>query len=186
MPPLSFSRAPRPATLLAGAALAFALLAVLLAAVVRATAPTPNAASTLVGRSLPSVALTAERGGHLDGTRPLLSQDGRPALVLFVYSLCPRCSGEAVAVSALARQHELDLVVVDSPAEMPAIADAYAARLRLSGPLLLDDRAALATRLGIGVYPALLLVDARGVVREVWIGETSWQAIDAGITRLPS
>ncbi len=174
----------RPAKLLSGAALAIALLAVALAVTVRATAPTTSAASELVGHPLPPVSLPAERGGQLDGPRPLLPADGRPALVLFVFSLCPRCPDEAVAASALARQRGLDLVVVDSPAETPAIADAYATRLGLSGPLLLDRSGAFAARLGLDLYPALLLVDARGVVRDVWLGETPAAMVSAAVGRL--
>lgn len=174
----------RPAKLLAGTALAIALLAVVLAIVVRSTAPTTTTAATLVGHPLPRVSLPAERGSRLDGTRPLLPGDGRPALVLFLFSLCPRCPNEAAAVSALARQRGLDLVVVDSPAETPAIADAYATRLGLRGPLLLDHSGALATRLGLDLYPALLLVDARGIVRDVWLGETPAAAVGAAVDRL--
>ena len=185
MPQGFFVRVSRPATLLAGAALALALLAIVLAAVVRANAPAPDAADTLVGHPLPQVALPAEQSGLPVGTRLLLPRDGRPALVLFVYSLCPRCPGEVAAVSALARQHGLALVVVDSPAETPAIADAYATRLGLrGGPILLDRSGALAARLGISAYPALLLVDERGIVRNVWIGETSRQAVNTAITSL--
>ena len=184
MPLRSFARASRPTTLLAASSLALALLAIVLAAVVRATGPTPGAGSALVDRSLPRVELPAERNGQLTSTRPLLPRAGRPALVLFVFSLCPRCPGEAVAVSALARQHGLDLVVVDSPAETPTITDAYAARLGLSGPILLDDSGALAARLGFDAYPALLLVDVRGIVRNVWIGETPAQAVNAAVARL--
>lgn len=174
----------RPARLLVGAALAIALLAVALAAGVRANAPNSTAASALMGHPLPQVSLPAEQGSQLVGTRPLLPPDRRPALVLFVYSLCPRCSSEAAEVSALARQQGLDLAVVDSPAETPAIADAYATRLGLSGPILLDHSGSLAARLGVGTYPALLLVDARGVVRSVWIGETSQRTITNAIAGL--
>ena len=185
VPSRFFAHVSRPATLLAWGALALALLAILLAAVVRAGAPATSTASALVGRPLPQVALPEEQGGRVVGTRPLLPGEGRPALVLFVYSLCPRCLAEAVAVSALARQHGLDLVVVDSPAETSAIADAYATRLGLSGgSILLDRSGALAVRLGISAYPTLLLVDARGTVRKVWVGETSQQAISAAITSL--
>lgn len=184
MPRRFIARVSRPATLLSGAALALALLAVVLATVVRASASSASAASALVGRPLPQVSLPAEWGGQPHGTRPLHPRDARPALVLFVYSLCPRCSAEAVTASALARQHGLDLVVVDSPAETPAIADAYAARLGLSGPILLDHSGALAARLGIGAYPALLLVDARATVHHVWIGETSQHSINAAIAGL--
>ena len=178
------ARHERPAKLLAGAALAIAVLAVALALVVRGTAPTTNAASGLVGHPLAQVSLPAERGGQLDGTRPLFPRDGRPALVLFVFSLCPRCPDEAVAASALARQRGLGLVVVDSSAETPGIADAYAVRLGLSGPILLDRSGALAARLGISIYPALLLVDPRGVVRGVWLGETPTPTVSAAVDRL--
>ena len=194
MPPRSFARDSRlaslrhqPTMLLAGAALAIALLALVLASVVRANAPAPgDASAALVGRSLPQIALPAEQGGQLDGTRPLLPRDGEghPALVLFVFSLCPRCPTEAAAVSALARQRGLSLVVVDSPAETPAIAGAYAGRLGLSGPVLLDRSGALATRLGIRDYPALLLVDTHGAVRDVWLGETPLRTVSAAVAGL--
>lgn len=185
MPPTTHASAPSAARLLTVAALALALLALALAAVVRADAPPAGAGSALVGRPLPPVALPAEQGGKLEqGTRPLLPHDGRPALVLFVFSLCPRCSSEAAAVSALARQRDLDLVLVDSPAETPSIANAYVARLGLSGPILLDKRGALAARFGLDVSPALLLVDARGIVRDVWLGEAPVTAVSSSVACL--
>lgn len=176
----------RPALLVSGVALMFALLTLtlVLAAIVRLTAPSTTAASALTGHSFPPVSLPAEQGAQLVSARPLLPGDGRPALVLFLFSLCPRCPTQAVAVNALARQRGLDLVVVDSPAETPAIAEAYAARLGLNGPILLDRSGALATRLGLDLYPALLLVDARGVVRDVWLGETSAQTVSVAVGRL--
>ena len=153
-----------------------ALLAVALGVAVRAGTPDTRGVARLIGRAAPDFALRAERDGALlSGQVRLGDLRGKPALVVFVYSLCPHCDATAQAVrdAAAAEGGDVGVLYVDSPAETPGIAGDYAQRLGLDAPLLLDTSGAVAARYGITAYPVTLLLDGNGVVRHVLVGEVS-------------
>jgi peroxiredoxin len=170
------------------AVLAAAVLAVILAALVRVTTPAPLDATRLAGRPAPLFSLRAERDGQLlPNPISLSAQRGHPVLLVFGYSLCAHClngfqAAREVAVSAASRG--LVILSVDSPAEDAAIIDAYAQRLGLGAPILLDPGSAVAARYGIAAYPAFILVDRAGVVRGVWSGEVSASTLETAAAPL--
>src|SRR5690348_10651435 len=164
---------------------AAAALAVLLAVLVRATMPAPFDASRLAGRQAPSFSLQAERGGRiLPDPISLSEQRGHPVLLVFGYSLCAHCLNGFQAAREAAASRGLVVLYVDSPAEDAAIIDAYAQRLRLDAPILLDHGGAVAARYGIASYPAFILVDGTGVVRGAWSGEVSASALETATAPL--
>jgi peroxiredoxin len=57
------------------------------------------------------------------------------------------------------------------------------ARLQANPPVLLDKGAAVAQRYGVVYYPTIILVDAQGVVRAVWVGAPSSSELAAAIAR---
>jgi peroxiredoxin len=165
-----------------------AALAMILAMLVRATTPAPLDAARLAGRPAPSFSLQAERDGRLvPDPISLGAQRGHAVLLVFGYSLCAHClngfqSAREVAASAAPRG--LVVLYVDSPAEDTAIIDAYAQRLGLDTPILLDRGGAVAARYGIAAYPAFILVDRTGVVRGAWSGEVSASALETAAAPL--
>lgn len=164
-----------------------AVLCLLLALLARATAPHERGAERSLGKPLPAAALPAVRDGRLLAPQVLAAEAGHPRLLLFTYSLCAHCPPVVRTVQRLAGEpgaSQPHALYVDSPAEGPAIAQAYAQRLSLDAPLYLDAHGALAARLGIAAYPALVLLDERSVVRGVWIGETSEAALRAALGAL--
>ncbi|MBS1142910.1 MAG: alkyl hydroperoxide reductase/Thiol specific antioxidant/Mal allergen [Proteobacteria bacterium] len=53
----------------------------------------------------------------------------------------------------------------------------YLLQLNLAFPIALDPAAKRASEdFGVLVYPTSLLVDGRGIVREVWQGERDWDS----------
>lgn len=164
---------------------ALAVLALALALAIRLTAPAPSAASRLVGQPAPAFTLPAVSNGKtqaipisLDSTR------GYPTLVMFLYSLCSHCLSETETVHQLEAQHAaegLRVLYVDSPAETPGIIAAYQQRVGITAPMLLDARGQVAARYGIHYYPALVLLDAHGIVRNAWSGEVPAATLDASI-----
>src|SRR5690348_5591222 len=170
------------------AVLAAAVLAAMLAMLVRATTPAPLDAARLAGRPAPSFSLRAERDGQfLPGAVTLSAQRGHPVLVVFGYSLCAHClNGFQAAHQAAASAESRGLVVlsVDSPAEDAAIINAYAQRLGVDAPVLFDPDGAVAARYGIAAYPAVILVDRTGVVRGAWSGEIGASTLEAAAAPL--
>jgi peroxiredoxin len=147
-----------------------------------------QAVDHLIGRPAPAFSLPVEAHGHsLPTNTSLAALRGRPALLVFFYTLCTHCLGELGTVRDVAAAHAdsgLQPLYIDSPAEPPAIPDAYLTRAQIDTPVLLDGGAQVAAAYGIRFYPALVLVDANGTVRATWTGEASAAALDVSIRRL--
>lgn len=173
--------------LLRRAVIALSILALLLAIAVRFNAPS-SPTHTLVGRAAPAFALPVEANGtRLPGLVRLPVQAGHPLMLVFTYSLCPRCLSVTLAARAAQARFAsrgLDALYIDSPAETPGIADAYFQRLGVTTPILLDSNGAVAARYGIGYYPAVALIDTHGVVRSVATGETATRALARALDAL--
>lgn len=170
------------------AILAAAILACILVVLMRATTPAPLDTTRLAGRPAPSFSLRAERGGRpLPNAVTLSVQLGHPVLLVFGYSLCAHCLNgfqDAREVAASTAARGLAVLYVDSPAEDGAIVDAYAQRLGLDAPILLDPGGGVAARYAIAAYPAFILVDRAGVVRGAWSGEVGASALETAAALL--
>jgi peroxiredoxin len=175
---------------LQAAVVCLALLAVLLAVVTRVSGGSNTAAERLVGSPAPAFSLQAEyRGQVLPGTVSLAEQRGHNVLLVFMYSLCAHCLSQIDTVHELDTQDAspgLRVLYIDSPAESTSIISAYAERLAIespSTPILLDN-GELAQSYGVRYFPTTFLVDARGIVRKVWTGETSGDSLRSAIELL--
>ena len=181
-----------PARWLQATVLVIALVALLLAVMIRATsAATPATTQQHVGLPAPAFSLQAEsRGQVLPGTVSLASERGHTVLLLFMFSLCPHCLNQIEAVKSVNTETAaggLRILYIDSPAESPGIISAYAQRLGIespSTPILLDPSGTLARRYGIVYYPVTILIDTRGIVRKAWTGETGSGTLRTAIKSL--
>lgn len=167
--------------------LVLGVLAVILAVAVRTRAPaTPN--PNLVGQPAPAFALIAEvNGAQAPGLVRLPAQTGHPLLLVFTYSLCPRCAAAVQGVRELQSRDAtrgVDVVYLDSPAEGAGIVNAFMQRLGVTAPVLLDTGGTVASRYGVQYYPGVVLLDGAGVVRYIATGESSQAALAEAITRL--
>jgi len=168
-----------------------ALLAVLLAVIIRVSGGSTTAAERLVGSPAPAFSLQAEnRGEVLPGPVSLADQHGHNVLLVFMYSLCAHCLSQIDTVHELNTEGvnpSLRVLYIDSPAESPGIISAYAERLGIESPrgtILLDNNGVLAQAYGVRYYPTTFLIDARGIVRQVWTGETSGDSLRSAIKLL--
>ena len=183
-----------PARWLQTAVLVIAIVALLLAVAIRATsAATQATTQQRVGLPAPEFSLRSESHGQvLPGTVSLDGERGHTVLLLFMFSLCPHCLNQIEAVKSVNTETAtggLRILYIDSPAESPGIISAYAQRLGIenpSTPILLDPSGALARTYGIIYYPVTILIDARGIVRQVWTGETGSGTLRTAIKLLAS
>ncbi|MGO8950560.1 MAG: TlpA family protein disulfide reductase [Ktedonobacterales bacterium] len=180
-----------PARWLQTAVVAIALFSLLLAVAIRAGAGSPSVARRIIGLPAPAFSLQAESHGQVQpGTISLASERGHTVLLVFMYSLCPHCLNQIEAVQELETQKATDglrILYIDSPAESAGIISAYAERLGIESPatpILLDPNGALAQTYGIVYYPTTVLIDARGIVRQVWTGETTSDSLSSAIKLL--
>jgi peroxiredoxin len=164
-------------------AAALTLMACALAIAARASAAGP--APELAGRAAPPFSLRAEVNGDVRAEMITLeAQRGHPALLLFTYSLCAHCPRETEAVAQLDatyRSRGLRVLYIDSPAEATDIVAAYALRVGVTAPILLDPGGRTAATYGIRAYPAAVLIGADGVVRAQWTGETGASTLRGAI-----
>ena len=170
---------------LRGGMLAAALLVVILLVSFRACAPSPTAARQHINRPAIAFALPAEQAGALlPAPVAVTPASGKPTLLTFFYTLCTHCLLEMRTAHGVAAQFPgLRSVYIDSPAERPNVTDLMMQRLAITDPVLLDDDGKVAARYGVSYYPSFVLIDAHGVVRDIWTGEVDAATLHAGIAR---
>ncbi|HEX9037043.1 MAG TPA: TlpA disulfide reductase family protein [Ktedonobacterales bacterium] len=158
-----------------------AALALALLVIARASAPNPNTARSLVGRPAPAFSLPAAQSGAMLAAPITFNAHGRPTLLVFFNTLCVHCLSEIAAVERATVNADVRTVLVDTPGENAQITGAYLARLRLDPPALLDRAGNVARAYGVSYTPTLALVDQRGIVLEVWVGETPQATVAAAL-----
>ena len=176
-PRLSASR------VLRGGMLSAALLALLLVILFRACAPSTTATRLSIGKRAVAFTLAAEQAGVRSPAKSTFTPGGgRPTLLIFFYTLCTHCLLEMQSAHAVAGEFTgLRTVYIDSPGERPNLPAMMMQRLGIADPVLLDTDGRVAARYGVAYYPAFVLVDGRGIVRDIWTGETGAATLRAGI-----
>jgi peroxiredoxin len=111
-------------------------------------------------------------GTLLDGQSLRLDDDrGRPVLVYFWATWCPVCRLDQGAVEAVARDHRVVTVAMQS-GDAAAVA-AHLAERGLSFPVRIDEDGAVAAAWGVRGVPTAFVVDGDGQIRYVTTGVTT-------------
>lgn len=163
--------------------LAAALLAIVLLGAFRACAPSPTTTQQRLNQPALAFTLPAEQAGvPLPAPVTYAPAPGRPTLLVFFYTLCTHCLLQMQSANVVASDFPaLRRVYINSPAERPNLPDLMMRRLAITNPVLLDADGTVAARYGIAYYPALVLIDGRGIVRAIWTGEVDSATLRAGI-----
>lgn len=129
-------------------------------------------------RPLPDLTLHDLKGA----TQPL-RHAGTPMVVNLWATWCPPCRREMpMLVQAEARMPGVHFVFVDQ-AESPATVHAYLRTLpRMPRHVLIDDGQHLARHFTLRGTPTTLFVDARGIVRDIHVGELSAATLADGLS----
>jgi thiol-disulfide isomerase/thioredoxin len=144
-----------------------------------------------IGRGDPAPEVTLAR---IDGQGPrsLASLRGKVVLIDFWATWCGPCEKSMPVLKKMYAKHAeegFDVLSINEDAGSDAIeaAKRYVASHGLPWPVVHDDGSA-AEAYKVDVYPTMLLVDKKGVVRQVEIGLTTAGGLeddlDSGITRL--
>jgi thiol-disulfide isomerase/thioredoxin len=111
------------------------------------------------------------------GSFALAAPQERPILVYFWASWCPVCRMSNGDIDALAGDHPVITVAMQSGSE--AAVSAYLAREGLSFPVISDPDGALAGRWGVPAVPASFVVDRDGQIRFSSVGYTTGAGLRA-------
>jgi peroxiredoxin len=150
------------------------LLALVLAAAPAKTVRLEQSGSAKVGGTAPSFGgwdLSGQKVLTLDGLRrtPFLA----PVLLTFGASWCKPCAEGLPRLKKLSLEHpEIRLVLIDVENDGPR-AQAFAARMGIDGPALLDKFEQVAKTYGVSgeektQLPRTFLIDAAGKVRAIY------------------
>lgn len=91
---------------------------------------------------------------------------GKPAVLVFGTTMCPRCKAQVADVEKLKKRWEGRLsVAAVLLSETEERAAAYAKEHALTFPMLLDKQNSTMLPYKLGDYPHYVLIDARGVIR---------------------
>lgn len=104
-----------------------------------------------------------------------------PVALLFVLPSCPHCEGVVRAADAEAARLGLDLRVIAG--EGPEEARAWAMRVRLRAPLVLDSARALRRALLVRFVPTLVVVGADGSAQRL-VGDRGTAATRSALRTL--
>jgi peroxiredoxin len=123
-------------------------------------------------RELPAGPALALDGTLLDGRSASLSAlRGRPVLVHFWATWCPVCKLEQNSINAIARDHQVYSVAMQSGSDQAVLA--HVTQNHLNFPVINDADGALARRWGIRGVPTSFILDAAGHIRFVEVGYTT-------------
>ena len=171
---------------LRGGMLASALLAIVLVVAFRASAPSATATQRHINQPATTFTLPAEQAGvRLPVPATFAPTTGKPTLLVFFYTLCTHCLLQMQSTHTVTAGFPgLHTVYIDSPAELPNLPDLMMQRLAITDLVLLDADGRVAARYGVAYYPALVLIDERGIVRAIWTGEADAATVRAGIAQV--
>ncbi|MBW7901417.1 MAG: TlpA family protein disulfide reductase [Rhodocyclaceae bacterium] len=128
------------------------------------------AANVNLGAPAPAFRAAGLAGGEVDFPDGMA---GRPAVIRFWADWCRYCEAEMKAVESVYRRHrEAGLTVLAINAGQDrATAGAFAEKIGVTYPVLLDESSEIARRYGVVGLPTTFFVDGGGVVRGKIVGE---------------
>ena len=168
--------------------IAIALVAILLAVGIRASAPTDASAQALTGKPAPDFTLpVATAPGATPQTVSLAAQHGHPVLLVYFFTLCTHCQAQLRTVHTAAAPYTergLTTLAINSPAESYDVLTSYSSRLGFEPVILRDTHAVAARAYAVELYPTTVLIDSQGKVRAVWTGETDVATLDQALNQV--
>lgn len=128
----------------------------------------------IVGQPAPDFTLVDRQGK----TWTLSELKGQVVFINFWATNCPPCREEMPAMQKLYTTMPKDkfkmLAVLNK--EDPVLADTFAAKLKLTMPILNDQKNIAGSEYGLTGVPETYIVDKEGVLREKFLGAYEWDS----------
>ncbi|MEO6990199.1 MAG: TlpA disulfide reductase family protein [Candidatus Baltobacteraceae bacterium] len=116
------------------------------------------------------------------GARRLRDERGRPVVLNFWATWCAPCLDELPAFDRLERTFGDRVRVVSLSDEAPGVARTFVATRGLVLPVDEDPQRAVFDAYSIGPIPVTVVLDARGRVTHVSVGELDWKELSAAVS----
>lgn len=139
----------------------------------------------LIGKPAPTFSLPVTANARPDLKQvDLAALKGKAVLLDFWASWCGPCAAEAPLIDRLARRYEKKGLVVlgVNVSDTPEVTQAYAAKLGLSYPMVVDDERKVESAYGVEKLPSLIVIDKEGRVTAYYVGITDEAALDDVVT----
>lgn len=149
----------------------------ILAALVLAVASSTGLAAIHYGTPPPDfIARTPQGAERLSALR------GKPVVINFWASWCPPCTNELPYFERLAQTYgnQVTVVTVDWN-EQPGVAAAYLQEHGMALPVVTDEQSDIYRAYSLFEVPDTIVLDARGDVTYVSVGELSWHELDRAV-----
>ncbi len=127
-----------------------------------------------VGKSAPLI-----NANILGKGSAMLPYKGEITLLSFWFAACPPCITEIPSLNKLqedfaAQGLKLVALTTDAAATLPAFAEKHKIKYALSA-----EHTQTAKAYKVSAYPTNVLIDRKGIIRQIWIGGNDWDATQA-------
>lgn len=139
-----------------------------------------TATSALEGKPAPGASFAVVANGDAGARMDLASLKGHPVVLDFWATWCGPCAMQAPILDRIARRYEKQGLVVlgvnvDDP---PEVARSYAAKKKLSYPIVIDASRASSQRYDVDKLPSLVVIDREGRVVKYLTGVVDEASLD--------
>lgn len=129
-----------------------------------------------IGKPAPQFTLVDTKGKSWN----LAELKGKVVFLNFWATWCPPCREEMPSMQTVHTLMQEDsfvmLAVLNN--DDPALADAMAAKIGATFPILIDPNNSVAQAYGLTGVPETYIIDKQGVVREKFLGAVKWNSIE--------
>jgi cytochrome c-type biogenesis protein len=115
------------------------------------------------------------------GATRLSALTGKPVVINFWATWCRPCLEELPALERVRQTYGARVTIVTLSAEPPGVAKSYLEQKGVALPLVEDPERKIFDAYAIGPVPVTLVLDSKGAVAHVSVGQLDWPELQAAL-----